>query len=111
VITEGDVLWAWVEQQFEDGVSVLAISRQTGIPRGTIYNHLTREGLHVPTPGRRGPAPKDECAQGHDMAEWGRPAPSRGGRFCLKCRRKRDRERKKRDYHAAKTEALPPAAV
>jgi hypothetical protein len=45
------------------------------------------------------------------MAEWGRPAPSRGGRFCLKCRRKRDRERKKRDYHAAKTEALPPAAV
>lgn len=82
-----------VHMYVDQKMRISQIAKATGLNRSTVYRRLEKAKVYT-GPGVSGPARKDECDEGHDMAEWGVEIPKEkgGGRYCRLCKRKRDRE-------------------
>lgn len=74
--------------RYERGEATVGeLAEEFGVHRATIYRRLIKAGVYE-TQG--GPQPKDLCQRDHDMSLWGRAIAS-GGRYCLMCKRIRQR--------------------
>lgn len=106
-ISLDDIIGAVVEQQAEmqsdptllahlyldKDMGISQIARHMGLHRSTVYRRLTIAGLYR-GPGKSGPPRIDRCKHGHDLSVWGveKTKEQGGGRYCLACKRRRDRE-------------------
>jgi hypothetical protein len=81
-----------------DGLGPVAITRKLGIGKNSVYRYLTEAGLHTVT--KAGAQMKSKCWRGHDLSKHSRERYDRKGgtRFCVKCKRINDRERRRRKY-------------
>jgi hypothetical protein len=89
---------------FHNGMRVVEIASALGAHRGTIHRVLTECGGYERS---NGPRRRATCKYGHDLSEHGIELPG-GGRDCRLCRRRRDREAKKRKYWEAKAASQKP---
>lgn len=90
-----------IKTLYENGKTVKEICEITGAHRSTIAKALNDLGID-PKQRKGGPVRKDLCGAGlHDMEVHGKELPG-GGRMCMECKRKRDREGARRRYHEKK---------
>lgn len=75
----------------DEGKTVFEIAKAFGCQYETVYKALAGFGIVIDK-SKAGAPKKEKCKAGHDLAEHGRPKKG-GGRECMECKRRRDRER------------------
>lgn len=83
-----EAAWEMYADQYREGMTLVEISRRTGLPRTRVTAQMKRLGAY--DPARRVRQPKSHCKRDHDLAIYGRPTGGvRGGRYCGECHRLR----------------------